>query len=389
MSSTGRRSVGYVVSRWGEPTQTFVRREAGAVKRSGVDVVAFSLKRPVACGLSLPVVHPGVVRLAQGMFSACRSAPHAVARVLWAVLRHSNPRNTLHQMGAALVGISWAGRGLSVDHLHSHFGWVSATAAWAASQVSGVPYSVTLHAFEIHTERLNDGFTPVPLRSATGVFCISEFDAEQVALRHGLQVGVVRMGVPESWLEEHEPAPPRRGNLLLSVGSLVEKKGHGDLCRAVGRVRGWVLEIVGEGPLRPQLERLIADLGLGDRVRLLGLRSEDDVRDRLRSAAAFSLACRPANNGDRDGIPVALMEAMALGVPVITTRVGGIPELVAGAGVLVEPGDIAGLAAGIEQMADPARRKEVAAAGRERIASSWTVEQTAAMLVDEMFRLDE
>src|SRR5690606_19539686 len=114
----------------------------------------------------------------------------------------------------------------------------------------------------------------------------------------------------------------------------------------------WRLTIAGDGPERSRLEQLVDQMQLRGRVTLVGARSEDDVRELLQRASVACLACIESPDGNRDGIPVALIEAMASGVPVVTTRVGAISELVEGAGTLVEPCDPDALAAALDRMAE-------------------------------------
>ncbi len=170
-------SIVYVVSRWGEPSQTFVRREALALADLGASVHAMSLKRPGRVDAGIDAGWAPPARVLGGLVKVARRRPMRTARVFTTVVRRSAPRNVPRQLVAAGVGMSWVGSGnLPAGHLHAHFGWVAATATWAAAQVSGRPYSVSLHAFEIHDERFLDDFTGVPLCSAHAVFTESHRD---------------------------------------------------------------------------------------------------------------------------------------------------------------------------------------------------------------------
>lgn len=345
---TGLR-VTYVVSRWGEPTQTFVRREAASLVDAGAQVRIRSLKRPIPCRPPLPFVYlrPGRVAWAavRTMFRHPGAATRAVGTVVW----RSAPRNVPSQFAAAVIGLAWAAEPDDADLVHAHFGWVSATAAWAMTRITGQPYSVVLHAFELHSKRYQDRFAGVPLRAAAQVFTISSRDADLVGRKWDLDASVLRMGVSDEWLRTGTRTS-RDPRLVVSVGSLVPKKGHAVLLDALARAGHELrLVIVGDGPERPSLSTRAANLGLGGRLEFLGTQTEVEVRRLLDRASVFALACIVGDDGDRDGIPVAIVEAMARHVPVVTTDIGGIPELVEDAALVVPAGNAAALAVALDR----------------------------------------
>jgi len=236
---------------------------------------------------------------------------------------------------------------------------------------------------------------PVPrkkkIRDAVFAVSISEVDREDVLARAGERwrdkIHVVRCGIDlAAWSGlERRPEPGR----ILSVGALREKKGHHVLVEACARLRDEGLdihcEIVGEGPERDRLERRIAELDLGDRVRLLGALSPEETRERYRRAELFVLACVVAANGDLDGVPIVLMEAMMAGVPPVSTRLSGIPELIedATSGLLAEPGDAAGLAARMKRLrGDPALRETMGRAATERAGRLCDASRNALAMVE-------
>jgi glycosyltransferase involved in cell wall biosynthesis len=241
---------------------------------------------------------------------------------------------------------------------------------------------VSLHAFEIHDRRYVDGFTPLPLRGASAVFTESERDRSIVSERFGVEVTVAHLGVPTAWLEA-DPAVPREEDLIVAVGRLVEKKGYPVLLRAVAAATTpWRLRIIGEGPDRPELERLCRELGLTDRVSLPGAGSEAEVQGALRSASIACLASVETASGDRDGTPMALIESMASGAAVVAADTGSIAELLGDAGIVVPAGDVTALAAALDELADPTRRAELGRRGRRRVAEGWTADRTAATVLD-------
>jgi colanic acid/amylovoran biosynthesis glycosyltransferase len=383
MAEPGPPAIAYVVSRWGEPTQTFVRREAAAVAESGCAVRVLSLKRPLTTedAGTADVRWLGPVAVLVGALRALASQPAQSLSVMADTLRHAAPRNLPSQLAAAFIGLAWAGHGLARDrHVHAHFGWVSATAAWATAAVSSRPFSVVLHAFDIHDRRRVDRFTPVPLRHARQVFVISRRDEQVVHARWGLDPALLRMGVPAAWLEDGDGF--RDPWLVVTVGSLLPKKGHAVLLEALSRADPrWKLVLVGDGPLQDRLEQQVTALGLDDRVTLLGPQSAERVREWLQRAAASCLASVETPEGDRDGIPVALMEAMACGAVVVGTDVGAVRELVEGAGLLVPPGDPVTLAAALDRLRDGDLRARLVRAGQARIRAEFVAERAAAPVV--------
>jgi glycosyltransferase involved in cell wall biosynthesis len=176
---------------------------------------------------------------------------------------------------------------------------------------------------------------------------------------------------------------------LLCVGSLHEVKGQQHLieaCRLL-RARGLELavQLVGEGPDRAALARQINEAGLGDRIELTGTRTSVELAELLRGADLVATPSVPSRDGRREGIPVALMEAMATGLPVVASRLSGIPELVEHdkSGLLVEPGDVDGLADAIELLcSEPALRKRLGRAAREKVLSEFDLNANAAALAE-------
>jgi glycosyltransferase involved in cell wall biosynthesis len=372
----------YVASRWGEPSQTFVRREAAAVLDAGIAISAASIKAPEPCDPRVDVLHLTHAQVVLYALLATVRHPVRMARLVGTVVCKGAPRNIPAELGAVAVGAAGAGSGrLGPGHLHAHFGWVAAIAAWSAARLDDRTFSVSLHAFEIHDRRYVDGFTPVPLRAALAVFTESHRDQQIVDDRWGVRPVVTRLGVPLSWLEA--PSEPRDQELIVTVGRLTEKKGYPVLLRALARTtHPWRCRIIGEGPMRPELTRLIAELDLGDRVTLCGALPEDEVRRELRRAAVSSLASIETPDGDRDGTPMALIEAMASGAVVVATETGSIAELVGAAGVVVAAGDEQALADGLDRLADSAERTSLARAARARIEREWTAPRTAELVIE-------
>jgi glycosyltransferase involved in cell wall biosynthesis len=180
--------------------------------------------------------------------------------------------------------------------------------------------------------------------------------------------------------------------LLFSVGQLKEKKGFPYLIRACRLLRDWGYEfgceIVGEGPERPELEALITELNLDDTVVLCGALPHSTVVEKYAQATLFALACVPARDGDRDGLPNVLLEAMAARVPVVSTQFSGVPEAVENGvtGLLVPPRDAEALAEALARLLDaPGLGVDLGREGRKRVQERFNIHDNVGRLI-ELFR---
>lgn len=265
-------------------------------------------------------------------------------------------------------------------HIHAHFADRGGLGAYALAKLVGVPYTLTVHAYDIFLPNPHLGLL---VRNSALTLAISEF-ARQAVLQKvpGVdpdRVRVIHVGVPTgalAALAESKPVRPEGAPAaLISVGNLVTKKGMDVLLDAVALLlrdgRRLSCDIVGDGPLREELCRRAEELGLTGVVSFTGRLHPDDARGRIARADLFVLASRSAPNGDADGIPVVLMEAMACQTPVVSTRLSGIPELIADqrTGRLVEPDDPQALAEAIADQLDHRDRSTLWAADAQRVVA--------------------
>jgi glycosyltransferase involved in cell wall biosynthesis len=286
------------------------------------------------------------------------------------------------------------GSGPRVRHLHGHFAHGATTVTWLGSVITGIPFSFTGHAKDIYEPSLNPaGLLPRKLRAAQFVVTCTEANrAHLLALAPDARIHRVYHGLNADFAEllrgsgERVNAGPALR--LLSIGRLVEKKGFDLLvdATAVLASRGVQVEtrIVGEdGDAAAGLRERIEGLGLGSRVTLVGPLGQAAIHAELERASLFCLPCRVLGSGDRDGIPNVLVEAMAAGVPVVTTDVSGIPELVQDGqnGVLIEPGDAERLADSVLELhRAPAFAARLGAAGRRTVAERFDGNALASAL---------
>jgi glycosyltransferase involved in cell wall biosynthesis len=351
---------------------------------------------------NLPAFRPALVRVS-------RRCPLGLVRALGFTLAQSlrarphawSPPRKLF-VKELLLGVALADLLLDepdVRHIHAHFAHGTTTVAWVASMVTGLPFSFTGHAKDIYSPSLNPGgLLPRKLRAAR--FTVTCTEANRQHLRsiapeaavhriyHGLNAELARLldAAPPG----RDPSGPFR---VLAVGRLVAKKGFDVLVEACAELRrsGVAVEatIVGEGgEHEDELRRLIAARGLGDVVTLAGPMTQADLRHLYERSAALCLPCRVLSSGDRDGIPNVLVEAMACALPVVTTAVSGIPELVSDGtnGLLVPPDDPAAVAAALLRLRDdPELARRLGDEGRATVADRFDGDALARQLAD-LFR---
>jgi glycosyltransferase involved in cell wall biosynthesis len=271
--------------------------------------------------------------------------------------------------------------------LHAHFANTPATVALLAGHLAEAPVSITGHARDLFAAT-SPAFLAEKVRRATLLACGSEFAAGRVrAMVDPADVGkvvVIRNGVtaPASPL----PAPVEPVPTVLAVARLVRKKGLDTLLRSVAALRrdGVALrtEIVGAGPERRALEALARELGVADMVVFHGALDREGVDAALARATVFALPSRPLADGDADGLPVAIVEALAAGVPVVSTRVAGIPEAVIDgrSGLLVEPDDLSALTAALRTVVEDPELAERLRAGAREVATEHDLQANVARL---------
>lgn len=399
--------IAYIVSLFPKLSETFILREMEALRRRGHEILVVSLKRqrePVrhaeADAFLASLIHAPSPVASLGAWVGYRARRPSAAlqvgfRTLAAHGAHPLPLAKalpLVPVGAALARRLAAER---VEHVHAHWATYPAQVAWAVHHLEGIPYSITAHAHDIF---LPNPMLGVKIRDSLFTATISEFNREWIVKSCGREAAarlqVVRCGVP---LEQFPFRPPGgAAGPVVSVGRLVDYKGFATLIDAMGllRERGRDLScrIVGDGPLMGRLRDRIRTRGLEGRVELMGARSQEEVRELLSRAGLCVLASQRGGDGQMDGIPVVLMEALALGVPSVSTRISGIPELIEDGvtGLLAPPADPRALASAMERVLDdPELAGRLAAGGRRRVEKDYDLEVNAGRLLDLIRRRPE
>jgi glycosyltransferase involved in cell wall biosynthesis len=401
---SGGATVAYVLSRFPKLTETFVLNEILAVERAGIAVSLHPLRREWA-----KVQHPEAVALTErakfspllswaivrSNLSALRTRPRAWLTTLATLLRTNF--GSLRYLAGAVAFFPQAVRlALQLEragtrHVHAHFASHPAMVAFVVRRLAGIPYSFTAHGSDLHRDR---HMLREKVREAAFVISISEYNRGVILDTCGDEarerVVVIHCGVDSTFFRP--PAPPEIEDLdgaprLICVGSLHAVKGQVHLVEAcrILQERGLAFEcdLIGGGADRGALEAQVQAAGLSDRVHFLGQVPRSEVAERLRSAALAVAPSVPTSDGRREGIPVALMEACASALPVVASRLSGIPELVEDGrtGFLVEPGDVLGLADAIERLLrSPELRRELGSAGRRKVEKEFQLDANAAAL---------
>ncbi len=392
----------YVVSLFPCWSETFIVREISTLIALGVDVRIVSLKRPTekmvqpdAAQLLDRVWHPQSALIAGWRVGLIKLRYPLIMLKLFGLLLRGlwkQPLVLLKSMFALMRGIEHLDgiRRFDPDFIHSHWATYPSTVALALSRLTGKPYGFTCHAHDIFVDnqlletKLTDAALPITI-SRYNVDYLSE-NITPIA-RDRLQVVHCGVDLPNFMFQRDG----RETDTLIAVGRLDPIKGFDVLLLAFAKLAkagvSFRCNIIGEGPQRAGLEQSIAMLDLRDCVHLAGARPQAEVRALLHSATAFVLPSTIAADGNRDGIPVALMEAMAVGAPVISTRVSGIPELIENdvSGLLVDGGDADGLAAAIQRLlGDGDLRERLARSAREVVERDFDAANEASKLLAAM-----
>ena len=375
-------------------------REIAALLAAGADVRILSLKAP-----SEKLVHPDAERLlprvryplspgpaARRRAAALFAHPRALSSLALAlgralVRRPIELAKSLEAVGRAVEQLDWVSE-LDPDVIHAHWASYPSTAALAVARLVGKPFGFTCHAHDIF---VHDHLLREKLESAAVPITISRYNvewlAEQVTGQARERLTVIHCGVDLPSLPFREDG--RDEDLIVAVGRLDPIKGFDILVDALAELRRqrrrFRCQVIGEGPLRRELQARIDRQGLSEQVALVGARSQTDVRAALSAATIFALPSLIAPSGDRDGIPVSLMEAMAAGAPVVSTRVSGIPELIEDEreGLLVAPQDPRALADALARLLDDAAlRRRLAVAGRAKIEREFDAAREANKLLE-------
>lgn len=397
-------SIAYITEIFPNLTQTFVYREVLALRQQGVPIHTFSIWRPEPSSLSveavplveetfyifpLPWLFWFFVHLRYlfsrplcylGTLTYLLTRPGESVRNRW--------RTLLHFLYGVLAVYEMERR--QIQHVHAHFGWSASSIALIANRLLGISFSLTLHAHGIYINRL---LLEAKLRHARFVVTISEYNRQYLKNlfpENGLEdkIHIVHCGLdPNTFLPSTKLSHHNGELMIVGVGQLAPRKGFHVLVEACHHLaeRGipFQCHILGEGEERSRLEKLIEQYNLHQRVSLPGRVYQEELRQLLGQADISVLPCVRDKSGELDGIPVALMETMAMQIPTVSTNISGVPELIDHKlnGLLVPPDDAVSLADAFQDLSEaPDWRQQLGKAGRETVINEFNIYKSAEQM---------
>ncbi len=395
--------IGYVLKRFPRLSETFILNELLELERQGTPLQIYSLMDVAeeepdkprhklvqelrAEVIYLPARQPlKKWRVKRGHFHQDDFAP----QVLKDICGGDVPPDSILLLQAALIACMARAQG--VNHLHAHFGTDAASVAMLAARLTGLPFSFTAHAKDIFHNDVDPGLLRQKIREARFVITVSDFNRRHLAKLAGPDLAhkIIRLynGID---LERFQPDPAvtRERDLILAVGRLQEKKGFHHLiyaCRILKDMgQAFRCVIVGEGPERDALARQIVECGVQDQLVLAGAQPQEQIIETFKRATLFVLPCVISAAGDRDALPTVLLEAMAMGLPVISTELVGIPEIIDHGknGLLVPPDDPVQLAKAMAEILNhPKLQESLGRAAPGKAAARFDLRKNVPVLQD-------
>lgn len=404
-TASSPRRMAYVASQFPKLTETFILREVMKMEERGFAASIYSI-RPKPEGRMHAAALPYLERThyapwfgmphITAFFALAVRRPAGVLRGLGFLaqdsLRHARDPMLIVKNIVAMPKMFLFTRDMErqqVGHIHGHFANIPTTVAAFASRVLGIRYSFTGHAWDIFLPRNQEGLAD-KIHDAVFVATCTGFNATLLkSLCYAGDRDKIMLNHHGLDLSLYQPAATRDPKRIVAGGSLVEQKGLCYLIDAAAIVRDheldFLIEVVGDGPLRDELSAQINTLQLSSMVKLVGSMPHEELMERMRTAALVVLPSIETSDGFMDGIPNILIESLALAVPVVSSRLSGIPELVVDGetGLLVEEKDVTALAGAVETLLrDPARGTALGRAGRARVETMFDLDRNTAALVE-------
>lgn len=394
-----KKKVGYILRKFPVLSETFILNEILELEAQGIEVEIFSIEKP-----NDPRFHKDLHRLKaevhyipgfakfKSLWKQCVKASKKFKKghrkALFYTLRQANPTLLLRFLQSCYIANEASKRG--IYHFHAHFATRATSIAFLASMITETRYSFTAHAVDIFKETLSQEALKRKIEYSDFVITVSEFNKNYLSkiaplvshkiikIHNGIDLSEFREASPE----EQEPFS------FLCVARFVEKKGHKILVEACEILKkqgvSFNCRLIGQGNLQGAIESAIKEKGLSNHVSILGAKSHDEVKKWYSQSHAYILPCITGKDGNKDGLPVAIVEALASGLPVITTPMTGNPEVVKHLenGILVPFSDPAATAdAMLKIVKDKNLYYLLSGKARQSIEKQFNIKETAKSLV--------
>jgi len=383
----------YIFEKFPSFTQTFCAREVSAINATGIHFPVYSIRRPGNEPASAQMLYTGAVETMPEKYDTLlaensdfrRRARKAIddMKRLWG---DESEKRRIYEALWLAPRLKEQG----VKHVHTHFAGIGARTAFWLNRLAGINYSLTAHANDIFRDETRERLEQI-FGAAAFVVTVSDFSCRYLKQNYPkLSEKFHRVYNGIEMDKFRSTSFPQEKPLIVSVGRYIEKKGFQDLisaCAALGD-RSYECLIIGHGPLEDELRQQVASLGLVGRVIIAGPKSEAEIAELLSRAYLFVLPCVTSADGAMDNLPTVIMEAMAAGLPVVSTRLAGVPEMVLDGktGAIVEEHDVPAVAEKMAELLDnPELAKAQGAAGYALCKEIFDCQVTSISLID-LFR---
>lgn len=395
-----KSNIGYVVSLFPCWSETFIVNEMRELERKGADITIFSVRSDLekftqesAKPFIKKTRYPNAVWILTSALIWLIKKPLGVIRLVGLIVsgKHKSLKELFKSFWCLMAGLQFAGiaKKNKISHLHAHFATYPALTALVMSTLTKIPFTFTAHAHDIF---LDKPFLKEIAKEAKGIIAISDYNKNYIAdyCDNGIvsKIKVIHCGIDPHEYQSSTAAVDKAETVIISIGRLTEMKGFKYLIKACSLLSpkiSFKCHIIGDGPLRNELISLIGKLGLQRQIFLEGVLDSNRIKEFFGKATVFVLPSVWSDKDGQDGIPLVLMEAMAAGVPVIASRISGIPELVKDkeTGLLVEPRHDAGLATAImELFNDRQLRQKLSLNGRATVNSDFNIVKSSEQLLE-------
>lgn len=394
--------IGYIVKMFPRLSETFILNEILELERRGVEIVIFSIKKP-----NEGQFHPQLSKLKanvlylEGLDTKKWTSwlgniwpflsPHRER--FWHSLEKALLKKDHYQMELLLLS-SWVAakaEEFGLSHLHSHFASLPSTVAYFSHQITQIPFSFTAHAKDIYVYDMEEHLLREKLFAAQFVVTVTDYNRRYLMEKApGLNPDAIKVIYNGVDIERLEPdgSQDREQNHILAVGRLVPKKGFGNLldaCRLLkDRGTSFQCSIVGDGHEAEKLHRKQQELDLINEVKFLGPKRQNEIIELMHKSTILCLPCTIDSDGNRDALPTVILESMACGLPVVSTNLSGIPEMIESGidGLLVEPDDPAALSDQLARLLSSEKlQKKLVDGGLKKVASKFNLKTNVGSLL--------